>query len=328
MLLQLFSSQFPRPPALANDDKSSRPCESRKHSASARRIAAAALMLALTGCSWMPFVGGDKDEVDIETIETTEQKVYQQAQRSLRTSNFTSAIQQLELLEARFPFGDFAEQAQLELIYARYMSYDLEGARSGADRFIRLHPNHENVDYAFYLKGLAAYRPGTNLLEGLIPGDRAKRDMLPVRESYTEFATLLSRYPNSQFAPDAKQRMVYLRDLLARSELAVADYYLRRGALVAAANRARFVLDNYPESSARADALATLVECNTKLGLEEEADNALRVLALNHADYPAFDESGQFVLADRIQNRDRSWVNLLTLGLLDRPDAPPPITIR
>ena len=106
---------------------------------------------SLTGCSWMPFFG-DKEETDIEEIETNEEKVYAQAQRSLRSSNYNSAIDQLELLEAHFPFGRFAEQAQLELIYARYMTFDLEGARSGADRFIRLHPGHDNVDYAYYLR--------------------------------------------------------------------------------------------------------------------------------------------------------------------------------
>ena len=282
---------------------------------------------SLTGCSWMPFFG-DKEETDIEEIETNEEKVYAQAQRSLRSSNYNSAIDQLELLEARFPFGRFAEQAQLELIYARYMTFDLEGARSGADRFIRLHPGHDNVDYAYYLRGLSAYRDSSNLLDVLFSADQATRDMAPLREAYADFAIFLGRFPESQYAPDAQQRMVHLRNVLARSELAVADFYMRRGAYIAAGNRARFVLENYPDSEVRADALATLVESHWKLDLEDEANRALRVLALNHPDYETFDDAGNFVVAERIRNRDRSWANIMSLGMLDRPEAPAPITIR
>ena len=282
--------------------------------------------LSLSACSWMPFFGDDEQQ-DIEEIETTEQKVYARAQRSLRSSNHTSAIEQLELLEARFPFGQFAEQAQLELIYARYMTYDLEGARSGADRFIRLHPGHDSVDYAYYLKGLSAYRDSNNLLDSLLSQDPARRDMAPLREAYGDFGVFLNRFPDSQYAPDAQQRMVHLRNVLARSELAVADFYMRRGGYIAASNRARFVLENYPDSEARDDALATLVECNWKLDLKDEANRALRVLALNHPEYENFDDAGNFVLAERIRNRDRSWANIMTLGILDKPEAPPPITI-
>ena len=293
-----------------------------------RFIGAALVLWTLGGCSWMPFFGNDTEETDIEAIETNEEKVYAQAQRSLRSSNHNAAIEKLELLEARFPFGRFAEQAQLELIYARYMTFDLEGARSGADRFIRLHPGHDNVDYAYYLKGLSAYRDNNNLLDVVFSSDQANRDMAPLREAYADFALFLGRFPESQYAPDAQQRMVHLREILARSELAVADYYLRRSAYVAASNRARFVLENYPDSEARADALATLVECYWKLDLEDEANRALRVLALNHPEYENFDDAGNFVVAERIRNRDRFWANIMSLGLLDRPEAPPPITIR
>ena len=289
-------------------------------------LATAILCATLGACSWMPFFG-DEEQPDIEAIETTEQKVYARAQRSLRSSNHTAAIEQLELLEARFPFGEFAEQAQLELIYARYMTYDLEGARSSADRFIRLHPGHDSVDYAYYLKGLSAYRESNNLLDSLLSQDPARRDMAPLREAYADFGLFLSRFPDSQYAPDAQQRMVHLRNVLARSELAIADFYMRRGAYIAASNRARFVLENYPDSEARDDALATLVECNWKLDLKDEANRALRVLALNHPEYEDFDDAGNFVLAERIRNRDRSWANIMTLGVLDRPEAPAPITI-
>ena len=274
----------------------------------------------------MPFFGDDDDTVPAE-IETSEQKLYRDAQRMMRSGNYQQAIAFLESLEARFPFGRYAEQAQLELVYARYQSYDLDGARAAADRFIRLHPNHSNIDYAFYIKGLSSFSRNQGLMDRFFEQDYSKRDMVPARDAYADFAQLLARYPNSPYVPDTRQRMVYLRNLLARSELAVADYYMRREALIAAANRATFVLETYPQAEATADALSILVEANFKLGLQEEANEALRVLALNYPNYEAFDEDGKLVLTEQIRNRDRSWTNIMSLGLLDRPDVPPPIEI-
>jgi outer membrane protein assembly factor BamD len=284
------------------------------------------LCTGVSACSWIPFIGG-KDKAAVE-IETSEQKLYRDAQRLLRSANYTQAIAALEMLEARFPFGRYAEQAQLELIYARYMSYDLEGATAAADRFIRLHPQHSNIDYAFYIKGLAAIGQNEGLMDRLFETDTAKRDMEPLRQGYADFGQLLARYPNSPYAPDVTQRMVHLRNVLARSEIGVADYYMRRSAFVAAANRARYVLETYPRSESTADALLILVEANYKLDLEEEANNALRVLALNYPQHPAFDESGNLLLTNTIRNRDRSWTNIMTLGLFDRPEVPPPIKIQ
>lgn len=294
----------------------------------ARLIALLFLCVTASGCSSIPFFGDDeKDDVDIEAIETTEQRVYTQAQRALRSSNYAVAIEQLELLEARFPFGRYAEQAQLELIYAHYLTQDMESARANADRFIRLHPTHANVDYAYYLKALAAYKLKAGVLDRLFSASPASRDMAPPRQSYAELAILINEFPSSQYAADARQRMLRLRELLARSEIFAADHYLRRGAFVAAANRGSYVIDNYPDTEARADALAVMVEAYYKLGRTDSANRALRVLALNHPDYSEFDSAGNLVLEERIRNRDRSWTNIMTLGLLDRPDTPPPITI-
>ena len=139
---------------------------------------------------------------------------------------------------------------------------------------------------------------------------------------------MIARFPTSQYAPDARQRMLYLRDLLARSELHVADFYMRRGAYLAASNRARYVIETYSRSDAVADALAILVESNHRLGLDEAANDALRVLAINFPNYKAFDSNGNLVLRSQILNRDRSWTNMITFGLLDRPRVPPPISIR
>ena len=292
-----------------------------------RLILALVLLGVLGGCQYIPFIGGrDKDED--EDLNTTEQILYGNAQRSLRSGNYDRAINMLERLEARFPFGRYAEQAQLELVYARYQSADHDTARSAADRFIRLHPQHDNIDYAFYLKGLASYNKNRSLLDRVFTSDISQRDMTAARQAYADLAQLLQHYPHSQYAPDARQRMVYLRNILAASELGIADYYLRRGAYVAAANRARYVLENYPTADEPIpEALIVLVEANYKLGLENAANDALRVLAINYPNHPAFDASGDLVLAERIRNRDRSWMNMMTFGVLDRPEVPPPLKL-
>ncbi|MCZ6640210.1 MAG: outer membrane protein assembly factor BamD, partial [Gammaproteobacteria bacterium] len=284
-------------------------------------------LLALGGCSWMPFFGDDEDEID-EEIKTTEHLLYRNTQQSLRIGNYDQAIQGLEQLEARFPFGRYADQAQLELIFARYMSFDHEDARTAADRFIRLHPQHSNIDYAFYLKGLAAYNKNQGLMDRLFSSNMSKRDVSSAREAYADFADLLEQHPDSQYVPDAKQRMIYLRNVLADSELHVADYYMRRGAYLAASNRARYVVENYSKSMAVPDALAIMIEANWKLGLPDAANDTLRVLAVNYPNYSAFDGDGNLVLDKTVRNRDRSWMNVMTLGILDRPEVPPPLKIQ
>ena len=274
----------------------------------------------VAGCSWNSNNNENKENGFSEEIETSEQKLYKRAQGSLRSSNFRSAIEQLEQLESRFPFGRYAEQAQLELIYAKYMTSRLDEANASADRFIRLHPQHPNIDYAYYLKGLSSFHKTRSIFDRFFQSQAFKKDMQPVQAAYTDFATLLSLFPDSQYAPDVKQRMIHLRNILADYELVVADYYMRRGAYVAAANRARYVLETYPSTLATPDAIVVLVECNWRLGLETETDNLLRVLALNYPDHENFDENGNLILENEVKNRNRSWTNIITLGLLDRPE--------
>ena len=286
----------------------------------------ALLLFTMQGCALWPF-GGDDDTAEEEDVETSEQALYRNSQRYLRSGNYDIAIKNLEALEARFPFGRYAEQAQLELVYARHMSLDHEAARTAADRFIRLHPTHTNVDYAYYLKGLASYNKNASLLDRLLSTDPAKRDMTAAREAYADFAQLIARYPQSQYTPDARQRMIYLRNLLGASEISIADYYMRRGAFMAASNRAQYVLEHYSQSAAVPDALILLAECNSRLGLDDAANDALRVLAQNYPDNEAFDAEGNLVLTDRVRSRDRSWTNIVTFGLLDRPEVPPPIRL-
>ena len=279
--------------------------------------------LLLSGCL---FKGGkdkpERDELSSESI------VYNNAQKSLRSSNYTNAIAHLETLEARFPFGRYAEQAQLELIYARFQAYELESTQSAARRFIRLHPQHRDVDYAYYMNGLAAYKRNAGFLDRFVGTDQSKRDISGAREAFNVFNDMLKRYPNSTYAPDARQRMIYLREMLAKSEVNIASYYMTRGAYVAAANRARYVVENFPTCEAVADALAIGIESSYQLGLKDAANDQARVLRLNFPDYDAFDKNGNLVFAKTVSNSERSWINLITYGLLDRPAVPPPLQIR
>jgi outer membrane protein assembly factor BamD len=287
-----------------------------------RIVCLVALMALLSGC-W-PF-GHDKAEE--EDKKSSEQMLYRSAQSSLRSGNYRDAITKLQKLEARFPFGRYAEQAQLELIYANFMSYQPEAARSAADRFIRLHPQHPNVDYAYYIKGLAEFNKDRGLLDRFAATDISKRDPTSARQAFTDFSDFLERHPDSEYAADARQRMVFLVNLLAKYEINVAKFYMRRGAYVAAANRAREVIEHYSQSQSIDDALAISIEANWRLGLPQAANDSLRILAINDPQYPAFDDKGRFVFRQQTFDRDRSWLNMMTFGLIDRPRVPPPITI-
>ena len=210
-----------------------------------------------------------------------EQELYQQAQSSLDAGRYSTAVDQLEALDTRFPFGSYAEQAQLELIYAYYKIDNWEAARAAASRFIRLHPDHPQIDYAYYMRGLAAYQAGRFSLEGLELIDISKRDLGASRDAYVDFGELVRRYPDSPYAADARQRIVYLRNVIARHELNVADFYLRKGAYVAAVERGRWVIEHYPRSTASRDALAAMVEGYLGLGMRDRATEVLRVLIEN-----------------------------------------------
>ncbi|MWK57697.1 outer membrane protein assembly factor BamD [Pseudomonas otitidis] len=252
----------------------------------------------------------------------SESELYQQAQSDLDNKSYSSAVAKLKALESRYPFGRYAEQAQLELIYAYYKNVEPEAAKSAAERFIRLHPQHANVDYAYYLKGLASFEQDRGLLARFLPLDMTKRDPGAARDSYNEFAQLTSRYPHSRYAPDAKQRMVYLRNLLAAYEIHVAHYYLTRQAYVAAGNRGRYVVENFQGTPAVGDGLAVMVESYQRLGLDDLAATSLETLKLNYPEHPSLVD-GQFVpREDEADNR--SWLAKATLGLIESEAPLPP----
>ena len=276
------------------------------------------------GCSTLGFSNiKTKEELEL----TSEQKLYEAAQSSIRSGNYTVGIDRLQSIETHFPFGQYAEQAQLELIYANFMKSDFEAATIAAERFKELHPKHPRADYALYMKGLASYEKNRGFFDRFLGSPQASRDVTSAKEAFEQFKLLLKEFPGSLYAKDAKARMVHLRNIIAEHELMVAKFYLNSDTWVAAANRAAYVVENFPSSAAVPEALAVVVEANYRLGLDTPANDALRVLALNFPNYTGFNEEGKLVLRDAIKNRDRSLANVMTFGLLDRPATPPPLEI-
>ena len=237
--------------------------------------------------------GCSKDEIS-EDPDATELFYYESAQESLRASNYAGAIQKLQMLESRFPFGRYAEQAQLEIIYAYFKSSQPEAAKSAADRFIRLHPSHPSVDYAYYLKGMVSFEQDKNFLANIIPMDPSTRDPGAARQSFNDFSELIRLFPDSEYAPDAQSKMKYLRNLLAQSEIRVAEYYIERGAYIAAVNRGRYVLENFQGSVAVPDGLAIMVEAYKLMDMEDLAAKTLKVLVANYPEHGSIDEDGNF----------------------------------
>ena len=230
--------------------------------------------LTLGGCGLLP-------EVKDETTGWSAQKLYAEAKDNLNDGNYERAVKLFETLEARYPFGRYAQQAQLEVAYAYYKDSEPISAIAACDRFIKLHPNHPNVDYAYYLKGLANFNEDLGLLGNLVDQDLSERDPVAARDAFLAFKELVTRFPESKYAADSTARMKYLVNALASHEVHVAKYYLKRKAWVAAANRAKEVLKSYPEAPALEEALAIMVVAYDELKLTDLRDDAQRVLELN-----------------------------------------------
>ncbi len=230
--------------------------------------------LLLAGCSGMP------DQVD-ETVSWSAQKLYTEAKESMSDGAWDRAIKMFEKLEARYPYGRYAQQAQLEVAYAYYKSSEPASAIAACERFIKLHPNHPNVDYAYYLKGLANFNEDLGLLGSLARQDLSERDPKATRISFETFKELVQRFPDSKYTPDAKLRMRYLLNALASYDVHVARYYYRRGAYVAAANRAQTTIRDFPQSPATEEALFLMVKSYDALNMPELRDDAERVMRKN-----------------------------------------------
>lgn len=234
------------------------------------------LTFALGGC-------GEKD-VDILTANDDAKNLYKRASDALEGGRFDVAIQYFHILESRYPFSPYALQAQLDLAYAYYRHDKPEEAISEAERFIRFNPTHEHVDYAYYIKALANFVQKVSLFERWVPYNTADFNQKPLQDSFNDFLQLLRKFPDSKYAPDARQRMIFLKHKMAEHEIHVARYYERRGAWVAAANRANYILSQYPDTPFNEEALVILAKSYRALKLPEPEQNALKTLRLNFPD--------------------------------------------
>ena len=227
----------------------------------------------------LALLGGCGADQDI-TKDWSAERLYKEAKEALDDGNWKTAIQYFEKLEARYPYGRYAQQAQLEIAYANYRDGEPGSAIAACDRFLKTHPNHPNADYAHYLKGVVLFEGDLGILTKL-GQDRAERDPKTAQESYDAFRELVKRYPASRYAADAAARMRFLVDALAMHEVYVARYYMKRGAYVAATNRAQEVVRSYPRTPANEEALAIMAQAYDRLGLPALRDDAARVLRVN-----------------------------------------------
>jgi outer membrane protein assembly factor BamD len=232
------------------------------------------LALAVSACSSTP---DDADDISKWSAE----KLFKEAKMALEAGDYEVAIENYETLEAKYPFGRYAEQAQLDTAYAYFKFDELDTAIASADRFIKLHPRHANVDYAYYLRGLASASKNDNPMNFIAEQDPSLRDPSSTQKSYEYFAELVKKFPTSRYSADAVKRMGHLRNNLAMHEIHVANYYTKRGAYLAAANRAKYVVSNFPRTPASRLALQIMVESYTQLKLDDLAADAQRVLDLN-----------------------------------------------
>jgi outer membrane protein assembly factor BamD len=248
----------------------------------------------ISGCGLLP------EQID-ETAGWSANKLYAEAKEAMSDGAYDKAIKYFEKLEARFPYGRYAQQSQLEVAYAYFRQQEVASTVAACERFIRLHPNHPNVDYAYYLKGLANFNEDLGLLGYVSNQDLSERDPRAARDSFDAFKELITKFPESKYTPDATARMSYLVNALASHEVHVAKYYLKRGAHVAAVNRAQAAIKTYPDAPAHEEALFVIIKSYDLLGMNDLRDDAERIMRKN------FPKSEYF---DRGLNRELPWWKL------------------
>jgi outer membrane protein assembly factor BamD len=262
--------------------------------ASCTLIGALAFSALLSGCA------GDPND---ETANWSQNKLYTEAKDAMDGGDNTKCVKYFEKLESRFPFGPYAQQAQINVAYCHWKDGDLAQAITAVDRFIQLHPGHPTVDYAYYLKGLISFNDNMGFLGRLTGQDLSERDPKASRDAFEAFKTLTTRFPDSKYTPDALARMRYIVNALADSDVNTARYYYRRGAYLAAANRAQRAITDYDRAPATEEALYILYKSYDALGMKDLSNDALRVLKLN------FPESQILTTGKRTNAEDKtpSW---------------------
>lgn len=219
-------------------------------------------------------------------------EIYMTGVKNVEKKNYTVAVEDFEALESRYPFGEYADKAQLGAIYANYLNEEMTIALPAVERFLRMYPRHPNVDYAYYMKGLIHFSEALGFFSKYLPMDREDRDPTSAKKSLQAFSILINAFPNSIYAKDAELRIVYLRNLIANNELVAARFYLKKGAYLAAANRANAIITHFDRSPTMPEALSIMVKAYRKLELNQLANDSYRVLVLNYPDSPYAKELG------------------------------------
>ncbi|MBL7481133.1 outer membrane protein assembly factor BamD [Legionella bononiensis] len=231
------------------------------------------LVIALSSCAkW-----NQDDEEKNPYKGMTAKQLYTASQKSLRKQEYATAAKQLEAMESMYPFSDYTEQSQMELIYAYYQNEDYPSAAATAERFIHLYPRAKNVDYAYYMRGLANFQQTRGVFAKVFPMDESWRDPGTQTQAFLDFATLIQKFPNSKYKANALQRMIYLRNMFAQHELDVSQYYFKRKMYVAAIERANYLVKTYPQAPSAQQALVIMYDANMALGLKKAAEDAMAV---------------------------------------------------
>ena len=244
------------------------------------RLARVALLVLLAAVG--AGLGGCKTFRHKDDQNVSPEALYAKSSKALREGSYGVAIKGYEALAARYPFSEPARQSRIDIIYAYYKAHEKESAVDAADTFIRENPTHPRIDYAYYVKGLVYFERDANFLERWFKVDLSQRPPQDLRKSFDAFSRVVTQYPQSEYAGDSRQRMIYVRNRLADYEIHVARYYMRRGAYVAAIARARYLIENYDGAPSMREALAITVEGYRKLGMEDLAGDANKVLAANY----------------------------------------------
>ncbi|MDT8406490.1 MAG: outer membrane protein assembly factor BamD [Methylococcales bacterium] len=261
------------------------------------------LALTLTGCGGMidDLLGRDTGELsDDKYSGKNESELLKEAEQATEAGNYTKAVELYETMQSRFPFGDLAAQALLNSAYAYYKNGDSEAALAAIERFVQMHPRNPSIDYAYYLKGLVEYNRNIGFIDRFLPTDSSQRDITSVQQAYLYFEEMLNRFPNTQYAEDARQRMTALRNTMAWHELHIARYYLKRKAFLAAANRAHAIVSQYDRTPAVPYALQLLEQCYNELNMAKLAEDTTRIYSLNFPDGPLVEEHANRTLAGKV----------------------------
>jgi len=231
------------------------------------------LIIALSSCSkW----GKDEEEYN-QYKGMTAKQLYIESQTALKKKQYATAAKKLEAIESMYPFSDYTETSQMELIYAYYKSEDYPSAAATAERFIHLYPRAKNVDYAYYMRGLANFQQTRGVFAKMLPMDESWRDPGTQTQAYMDFSILIQKFPNSKYKANSLQRMIYLRNMFAQHELNVSQYYFKRKMYVAAIERAGYLVKNYPQAPSAQKALVVMYQANMALGLKKAAEDAMNV---------------------------------------------------